>query len=90
MKGERLEQYWQKYLSETPDALLGNGGYGVHELGDSCALADELSGLIRSGVKTATCSALWEWEAEGAELPQVGAKKLWWMGITIQFALLKL
>ena len=35
-------------------------------------MADELGALIVSGVKTATCSALWEWEAEGNPLPKAG------------------
>jgi uncharacterized protein YhfF len=28
--------------------------------------------LIFRGIKTATCSALWEWEAEGNPIPQKG------------------
>jgi uncharacterized protein YhfF len=32
--------------------------------------------LIVSGVKTATCSAVWEWEAEGKRLPEVGLKTI--------------
>jgi uncharacterized protein YhfF len=35
-------------------------------------MADELGALIAQGVKTATCSSLWEWEAEGNPIPQVG------------------
>ena len=37
-------------------------------------MADELGGLIADGTKTATCSALWEYEAEGEPLPEVGVK----------------
>jgi uncharacterized protein YhfF len=37
-------------------------------------MADELGELIASGTKTATCSALWEYEAEGEPLPEPGAK----------------
>lgn len=33
-------------------------------------MADELGALIRSGRKTATSSALWEYEAEGEPLPE--------------------
>ena len=39
-------------------------------------MADELGALISSGPKTATCSALWEYEAEGAPLPEVGLKTI--------------
>jgi uncharacterized protein YhfF len=35
-------------------------------------MADELGALIVQGIKTATCSALWEWEAEGNPRPQKG------------------
>jgi uncharacterized protein YhfF len=35
-------------------------------------LADELGTLIAQGTKTATCSALWEWEAEGNPIPAPG------------------
>lgn len=34
--------------------------------------ADELLGLVLAGTKTATASALWDYEAEGEELPAVG------------------
>lgn len=36
-------------------------------------MADELGALIVQGAKTATCSALWEWEAEGESPPETGA-----------------
>src|SRR4028119_983706 len=39
-------------------------------------MADELGGLIASGTKSATCSALWEYEAEGEPLPEVGMKTI--------------
>ncbi|MBE9169316.1 ASCH domain-containing protein [Pleurocapsales cyanobacterium LEGE 06147] len=32
--------------------------------------------LVLSGIKTATCSALWQWEAEGSDLPEVGLKTI--------------
>jgi len=35
-------------------------------------MADELGALIAQGIKTATCSSLWEWEAEGNPIPQAG------------------
>jgi uncharacterized protein YhfF len=39
-------------------------------------LADRLGALIVSGIKTATCSAVWEWEAEGKPLPRAGLKTI--------------
>lgn len=35
-------------------------------------MADELGALIAAGTKTATCSALWEWQAEGESPPEAG------------------
>lgn len=35
-------------------------------------MADELGHLIVLGIKTATCSAVWEWEAEGEAIPAPG------------------
>ena len=39
-------------------------------------MAEKLGALIviASGTKTATCSALWEYEAEGEPLPETGLK----------------
>jgi hypothetical protein len=35
--------------------------------------ADELLGLVLDGTKTATAGALWDYEAEGETLPEVGS-----------------
>lgn len=35
-------------------------------------MADELGALIVGEIKTGTCSALWEWEAEGNPIPEAG------------------
>lgn len=40
--------------------------------GATAEQADELLALVLSGVKTATASALWDYEAEGEEAPSVG------------------
>ena len=44
------------------------------EFGDSRELCDRLLDLIRSGRKTATCSALRDHQAEGEPLPAVGRR----------------
>jgi len=68
-----VESYWRKFLDSLPPdspwlarPMLAEGW------GDSPAMADELGALIASGVKTATCSALAEWEHDGGDLPQPG------------------
>jgi uncharacterized protein YhfF len=40
--------------------------------GDSAEEGDELLQLVLDGTKTATASALWDYEAEGEALPEVG------------------
>lgn len=44
----------------------------VDKFGDSPTMADELLEPVLSGLKTATCSALWEWEHEGGNIPEPG------------------
>ena len=41
--------------------------------GSSAEEADELLQLVLDGAKTATASALWDYEAEGETLPEVGS-----------------
>jgi uncharacterized protein YhfF len=76
MNEEQLEQYWQAYLATLPNPTSSVGTYDVSQFGDRSDLADKLGNLILKGVKTATCSALWEWETEGSELPKMGSKTI--------------
>ena len=74
---DRIEDYWRGYLRTLPEASPTHGEQYVAEAwGDSPRLADELGALILDGTKTATCSALWEYEAEGSALPEVGSKTI--------------
>jgi uncharacterized protein YhfF len=43
-----------------PEFSLSNENYEAHQFGDYPALADELGDLILRGVKTVTCSTVWE------------------------------
>lgn len=73
MQSDLITQYRQRYLATLPaDAPQRHAPYVAEAFGDGPALADELGALIVSGVKTATCSALWEWEAEGSPITQLG------------------
>lgn len=73
MNNEAVETYWNKYLASLPFAVpLHNKTYVAESFGDTPALANELGWLIANGIKTGTCSALWEWEAEGKLIPQPG------------------
>jgi uncharacterized protein YhfF len=73
MTKESVERYWQEFLSIIPpDSPYRAKTYIAEGWGDSPAMADELGELIARGIKTATCSALWEWESEGKPIPQAG------------------
>jgi uncharacterized protein YhfF len=74
---ERVEAYWREYLKTLPpDHPVREEAYLAEGWGDSPRMADELGLLIESGTKTATCSALWEYEAEGEALPEVGTRTI--------------
>lgn len=74
---ERIEQFWQSYLATLPtDSPIRNEPYDADSFGDNPKLADELAELIMAGTKTATCSSLWWWEAEGKAIPTVGYKSI--------------
>jgi uncharacterized protein YhfF len=76
MNEEQLEKYWQAYLATLPNPTSSVGTYDASQFGDNSDLADKLGNLILKGVKTATCSALCEWEAERSELPKMGSKTI--------------
>lgn len=72
-----IEAFWHRYLESLPmDSPVRDERYPAEGWGDSPQMADELGALIADGTKTATCSALWEYEAEGEPLPEVGMKTI--------------
>lgn len=77
MSNDKIEAYWQSYLRAVPaDSPAHNEKYDAGGFGDTDVMANELGELIVKGTKTATCSALWEWEAEGSPIPEVGMKSI--------------
>ena len=73
MTQEAINQYWEQFLASLPpDSPYHTRSYIAEGWGDGPAMADELGALIVQGTKTATCSALWEWEAEGNPIPEAG------------------
>jgi uncharacterized protein YhfF len=73
----KADDYWEQFLATHPAGdSIRTETYVAEHFGDSPALADELAALIESGRKTATCSALWEWEAEGSPIPKIGLKSI--------------
>lgn len=73
MTQTQIEIYWEAFLAAHPE--YRGKPYIAEPFGDNPALADELGNLVLSGVKSATCSAVWNYEAEGEPIPQVGT--LW-------------
>lgn len=74
MDSAEIKRYWQCYVQTSP--AQRDRPYQVDQFGDTPELADELGQLILDGIKTATCSALWEWEAEQSPPPTVGLKTI--------------
>src|ERR671911_2056241 len=74
---DRIETYWNSFLETLPeDSPIRDERYVAEAWGDSPRLAEELGAVIVAGTKTATCSALREYEAEGSALPEVGSKTI--------------
>ena len=72
-----ISQYWQRYLQTLTVGRAAGSTFRVDQFGDTPELADELGHLVVIGVKTATCSAPWEWEAEQQHpLVEVGVKTI--------------
>ena len=73
MINPNIEKYWKSFLATLPsDSPYHSKTYIAEWFGDNPKLADELGQLVVSGIKTGTCSAVWEWEAEGNPIPEVG------------------
>ena len=69
----KAEDFWRAYLETLPGrSPVRDEGYEAWSFGDGPEMADELGALVSTGRKTATCSALWELEAEGEPLAEVG------------------
>ncbi len=78
----RVQQFWEAARSRAGlgkiDVFVGLGWAEAMPpeawaFGDSPELADELLALVLDGTKTATASALWEYEDEGEPIPEVGS-----------------
>ena len=70
---ESIQAYREKFLASLPaDSPYRSKSYVAEGWGDGPEMADELGALIVLGIKTATCSAVWAWEAEGNPVPKDG------------------
>jgi uncharacterized protein YhfF len=66
--------FWQSYLASLPEEHPARqcGLPPAWGFGDSPEMEDELGRLVYDGIKTATCSSLWEMEHDGEPLPKPG------------------
>ena len=69
-----ISSYWSGFLATLPNhAPYHNlGTLSAWGFGDNTRMADELGELVLQGIKTATCSMLWEFEADHEPLPKPG------------------
>ena len=70
---DAIEAYWQGFLATLPpDSPIRDRTYTADVFGDTPELADELGALVVEGTKTATCSALWQYQAGDDPMPAAG------------------
>jgi len=70
---DTVKQYWQDYISTLDDKHPHHQAvYSAWGFGDSPEMADELGTLVVSGEKTATASAIWEYEDNNEPEPYPG------------------
>lgn len=70
---QSIDEYWNAFLAGLPPTSHYFGrSVGREQFGDTPHSADELGGLVAGGLKTGSCSSLWEWESDGQSLPHPG------------------
>jgi uncharacterized protein YhfF len=72
-KDPKIAAYWQAFLETLPEGTEPPPDrYQAWGFGDSPEMADALGSLVKQGVKTATASLVWAYEAEDEPLPEIG------------------
>ena len=70
---EHIQAYWKTFQAGlASDSPYRARPFIAEGWGDSPQMAAELGALIATGVKTATCSAVWGWQTEGLEWTRPG------------------
>lgn len=70
---EKAERYWAQFLASLPpDVERPVTYYEAFSFGSSPESTSSITPLVLDGIKTATGSLLWVYEAEGRRPPQVG------------------
>lgn len=75
---ELVKEFWAAFRGGRHMAGLSVGDEPPESwsFGDDPEMADRLGALVARGVKTATCSMLWEYESESETLPREGQLSL--------------
>lgn len=67
-----IKAYWQAFLASLPEGVQPPETYQAWGFGDSPEMADALGSLVIAGIKTATASLVWAYEAEDEPFPEIG------------------
>lgn len=68
-----IKTFWNAFLQSLPEEHTFPAEMPeAWGFGDNPEMAEELGRLVLNGIKTATCSAVWEYEAENEPIPEVG------------------
>lgn len=73
MNAVAIKRYWDAFLATQPvTSEYHQKTYIAEGFGDNADLADQLGKLVLNGIKSGTCSAVWEYEADESPFPQQG------------------
>jgi len=68
-----VRDYWRSYLDSRKPELSAQGlEYEDWAFGNTPEMADDLGDLVKRGVKIATASLAWAYQADGEPYPEVG------------------
>ena len=68
-----VRDYWRSYLDSLKPERSSQGlKYEAWAFGNTPEMADDLGDLVKRGVKIATASLAWVYQAEGEPHPEVG------------------
>jgi len=68
-----IRDYWRSYLdSLEPELSIKDLKYEAWAFGRTSEMADDLGNLVKRGVKIATASLAWAYQAEGEPYPEAG------------------
>jgi uncharacterized protein YhfF len=68
-----VRNYWRTYLDSRKSELLTHDiEYEAWAFGNTAEMADNLGDLVKQGVKIATASLAWVYEAEDEVYPEAG------------------